>query len=186
MEIDRSMKVMIDFFSGLKGSSEYAKELGWKVITIDIEKKHDPNILIDLMNDDYNLYREIRYHQALNKVIDEQIYFCWFSPPCTEYSKDHMPWHESNIDLSLFLRCFEIVKELKPKYWIIENVIGAQKYFGRALFHLGPFYFWGWIPEIQSSTNHYFKSKLFPSEDRASLRAKIPYEVSKKIIGAIS
>ncbi len=168
------MKVMIDFFSGLKGGSQYAKESGWKVITVDIEKKHDPTFCVDIMKE------EVLWH------LPKEPYFCWFSPPCTEYSKDHMPWHESNIDLSLFLRCFEIVKELRPKYWIIENVIGAQKYFGRALFHLGPFYFWGWIPDIKSSSNHYFKSKLFPSEDRASLRAKIPYEVSKKIIGAIS
>lgn len=170
--------LMIDFFSGLKGGSQYAKELGWEIITVDISIQYEPDILIDIKSD--NLFTELE-----NYLGDSSPDFCWFSPPCTEFTKDFQPWHESNIDLSLFKRCFDIVLELRPKFWVIENVIGAQKYFGRALFHLGPFYFWGWIPRIESSSNHYFKSKLFPSEDRASLRAKIPYEVSKKIISSI-
>lgn len=167
------MKVMVDFFSGLKGASEYPKELGWQVITVDIEPKFKPDICQDIL-------------LQIDDLLPEDIYFCWFSPPCTEFSKSHMPWHEANIDMSLVLRCFELVQELQPKYWVIENVVGLQKYLGRALFHLGPFYFWGWIPEIKSNNNHYFKSKLFPSEDRSSLRAKIPYEVSKRIIDTIN
>lgn len=168
------MKVMVDFFAGLGGASQYANLLlDWHVITVDIEEKYKPDIVWDIMK------------PGLREKIPRNIEFCWFSPPCTEFTKDFQPWHESNIDLSLFKRCFDLVLEIRPKYWIIENVIGAQKFFGRALFHLGPYYFWGWVPKIESSTNFYGKSKLFPSEDRASLRAKIPFEVSKIIIDKI-
>jgi len=126
--------LMVDFFSGLKGASQYPKDLGWEVITIDIEPNFNPTYVLDI-ND-----------LLPTELYDLDIDLCWFSPPCTEFSKDSMPWHDANVDLSLVFRSIHIAKILKPKFWLLENVRGLQRYLGRSNFHLGPFYFWGCIP----------------------------------------
>lgn len=167
--------LMIDLFSGLKGASQYAKELGWKVFTVDINEEFEPDIIMDIKE------------KALDHILPEKIDLIWASPPCDEFSRESMPWCKTGKlpDLSLVFRSIELANILKPKYWILENVRGLQRYLGRASCHAGPFYFWGWFPKIKFNGQFYFKEKLFPSKDRKALRAKIPYEVSKQFIDRI-
>lgn len=118
------------------------------------------------------------------------------SPPCTDFSKASFPlsWkavvnNPPDIPFAkrLFNRAYEIIEELKPKYFIIENVRGAQAYVGKAKEHFGSRYLWGKYPALTVNGNDlYGKYNLFPSSDRASLRAVIPYSISKALGEALN
>lgn len=167
--------LMVDLFSGLNGASQYAREIGWDVLSVDNNPEFNPDLCIDIKD---------LHWMDLPKTID----LLWSSPPCDDFSRESMPWCQTGKtpDIDLFIASIKLARIIKPKYWIIENVRGAQRYFGRASCHLGPFYFWGWFPKIKSINKFYFKEKLFPSLDRKVKRAKIPYEVSKIIIEKIN
>ncbi len=111
------------------------------------------------------------------------------NPPCTEFSKASFPpsWksvvrYPPDIALAerLFNRVYEIVEQVQPEYFIIENVRGAQKYMGTAKMHIGSRYFWGNFPEfgVQDSSGIYGKYKLPPSKMRPAIRSKIPFSIS--------
>ena len=113
------------------------------------------------------------------------------SPPCTEFSKAGMPktWVANRkkpadvlAGIKLFLRAEEIIQEMKPKYWIIENVRGAQKYVGKSNFHIGSRYFWTNIEPFQVNSEKdeiYGKTKMGPQKDRAAIRSVIPASISR-------
>ena len=166
------MPLMIDLFSGLGGASQAMKERGWEVIRIDINPQFRPDLCIDVR--DFLKCWDGRNPDLL-----------WASPPCDEFSRAEKPWYEedrpSRESLELVKVVFDIVREVNPRFWILENVRGAQKWLGRAPYHCGAFYLWGYFPFQKLNIPHsvgYFKEKLFPSPDRKALRAKIPYELS--------
>jgi hypothetical protein len=79
------------------------------------------------------------------------------SPPCQAYSYRAMPWKRAKSlpppDNSLFEACFRIQREACEATgghipMVVENVRGAQKWVGRAMWHFGSFYFWGDVPAI--------------------------------------
>ena len=113
------------------------------------------------------------------------------SPPCTEFSKSSLPksWacnrnKEPDIEnaLKLFNRAKQIINQVKPEYWIIENVRGAQKYVGKSNFHIGSRYFWTNIEPFQVNSEKdeiYGKTKMGPQKDRAAIRSVIPASISR-------
>ncbi len=111
------------------------------------------------------------------------------SPPCTDFSKASLPqsWksvklYPPDIDegMKLFNRAREIIDTIKPRYHIIENVRGAQKFVGKSDWHIGSRYFWSNFKfEYTGNGNDiYGKTEISPGKNRAELRAKIPYSVS--------
>ena len=79
------------------------------------------------------------------------------SPPCQGYSYRAMPWKRAKAlpppDNSLFEACFRIQREAIEAAGhhiplVVENVRGAQKWVGRARWHLGSFYLWGDVPAL--------------------------------------
>jgi len=107
------------------------------------------------------------------------------SPPCTEFTKASMPrsWYpHPDIDggLKIFNRFREITSLLKPKFYVIENVRGAQKYVGRADFHIGSRYFWSNVePFTVVADDIYGKSKVTHNKMRPWIRSMIPYSISR-------
>ncbi len=177
------MKLIIDCYSGLGGASQaFKKSDKWEVITVDINPNFNPTYCCD-MRDFLDLYLK---HDGRKPD------FIWFSPPCTEFSKSQKPWFNfmkpSKEALTLVLICFEIVRVLEPRFWILENVIGLQRWIGKAKHHIGSFYFWGYFPFEELKLPHSVgKKPLYNSakeafscekEERAMLRSKIPYEIS--------
>ena len=113
------------------------------------------------------------------------------SPPCTEFSKASFPktWKsvmnnppDIKTALKLFNRVYEIIEIVKPKYYAIENVRGAQKFIGRADYHFGSRYIWTNLKNLKIDGNDlYGKWKMPPSKNRAILRSIIPYSISRGI-----
>ena len=119
------------------------------------------------------------------------------SPPCTDFSKASFPSTWRSVQrfppdipsaIKLFNRVYEIVELVKPQYFIIENVRGAQKYMGKARMHTGSRYFWGNFLyfNVSNANDTYGKWKMPPSPGRASQRAKIPESISRAFADSIS
>ncbi|MEM0134394.1 MAG: DNA cytosine methyltransferase [Thermoplasmatales archaeon] len=114
------------------------------------------------------------------------------SPPCTDFSKSSMPptWKsvvknppDVQRGVNLYKRTYEIIDKMKPKYWIVENVWAAQKYVGKADYHIGSRYFWTNIPYfyVGDYSDVHGKTALPPSPMRPVLRSRIPYSISESL-----
>jgi len=119
------MKIL-DLFAGKGGEQrrEKIESMGHEYITVDIEPKfnctHTANIL------------EL-FASPLGGGYD----FIWASPPCTAFSVASMGhhWDERGIPdtkgaidgIRIVLKTIDIIKELEPKAWIIENPRGMLR-----------------------------------------------------------
>lgn len=174
------MKVL-DLFSGLGGWSKAFKDRGHKVITLDNNLDFNPDVCKDIMEVNKKDFQGIIFDVILA------------SPPCTEFSKASFPpsWNKNrkvNPDTKMVERTIEIIQELKPKFWIIENVRGAVKFFkpllGDYKKRVGSRYLWGIFPDFECKPI-YGKWKLPPIKNRPALRSLIPYELSFAVCEAI-
>jgi len=106
------MKYYLDLCSGSQSlKSLFTNE---KYVSIDIEKKYNPVICIDILKWDYKKYFEE----------NGKPFFIWFSPPCNEYSllNHARPEKIPNIPLanSIVKKGLEIINYVQCKF-IIEN-----------------------------------------------------------------
>jgi len=168
------MKVL-DLFSGLGGFSQAFRDRGHHVITVDIEKNFKPSVVADV--------RFLPIRGKFDIILA--------SPPCDEFSKASMPWYDGVVpDMTLLKATVQIIQELKPRFWVIENVRGAIPYFepylGGYRQRCGSRYLWGNFPRFYCRHEKcYGKWRLPPSPMRKALRSKIPYEISLKLCLAV-
>ncbi len=116
----------MELFCGTKSFSKVAKELGHKTFTIDIDKQFEPDLTKDILD---------LYEKDIPKNID----VLWASPPCTTFSVASIGKHwyedgtpktkEAEKGLVLLKSTVILIKELKPKYWFIENPRGMMRKF---------------------------------------------------------
>ena len=144
------IKLAIDLFCGLGGWAEGFLAEGYRVIGFDIER-HDYGTGVypgELVLQDVLTLHGSHFKDAAVIVA---------SPTCQAYSYRAMPWSRAKAlpppDNSQFEACFRIQREAceaAGRYipLIVENVRGAQKWVGRAKWHLGAFYLWGDIPAL--------------------------------------
>lgn len=111
------MKIL-ELFCGTKSFSKVAELKGHKCFTIDFNQKFNPDIVIDIL---YFKKEQLPKEWRNPDVI-------WCSPPCETFSlsgHNHFMGYPTNakafIGMALAFKCLEIIRELKPKYWIIEN-----------------------------------------------------------------
>lgn len=164
---------MLDLCCGLKGASLAMQERGWRVITLDNNPTFSPDILTDI--------RSWHYYQGETPTL------VWASPPCTEFSREFMPWTRTGHipDLSIFEACKRVIQEAQPTYWIIENTRGAVPYFGKPSAIYYPYYLWGFFPLLNKVNLEGRRHKdNYPSNAKAE-RAKIPYALSLRVAEAI-
>jgi len=166
---------LLDLCCGLKGASNDFKDNGWNITTVDINPKFNPDIIADVNS----LFLEGHYD------------LIWASPPCQDYSKCALPvsWgcnrgYHKQPDMRPFLNCYRIIRYPKPRWWVIENVCGAQPYFnpvlGKRQKKIGSRYLWGEFPPFDTSPK-YGKWKLPPTADRAELRSEIPKGITRAL-----
>ena len=125
------MKVL-ELFAGTCSFSKVARELGHEVITLDNDNYHDVDIVKSIL--DFNPKEDLPKGWKPDII--------WASPPCTTFSvmSNFNYWEKINdipvpknskasINLAFVLKTLEIIKELKPRFWIIENPRGLLRKF---------------------------------------------------------
>ena len=117
----------IELFCGTKSFSKVANELGHNIWTVDNNAEFSPNICTDILNTNA-------------KQFSKEIDILWASPPCTAFSVasigsswcgNYSPKRvASALGMAYVLKTLELIKELKPKYWFIENPRGVLRKMG--------------------------------------------------------
>lgn len=195
-------KHFLDLCSGLGGASEaFVQDLdNWTVLRI------DNNPLLGgvpfTVIDDINNFKPIPAHRRLPESIDP-IECIWASPPCTDFSggfnspKSKAARSPEGLDsyepdMSLLETVMRIIEIVKPKYWIIENVVGSIRYFGEYLGEprqiIGPYVLWGNFPLLQVDNTKLDKKQdrdSSPHPLRSNRRAKVSIEVSRALKEAL-
>lgn len=145
------------------------RDRGWNVVTIDIDPRFKTDIVADATTFSWD-----------GAAVD----LLWASPPCDEFSRESMPWCRTGQipSLELVHATLRIVGEVRPRWWVMENVRGLQRWFGRSSARFGPVYLWGWFPKFEAP-ERYWKETL--SSTRHAERAKIPYEIGEALAVAI-
>ncbi|MCK5606115.1 DNA cytosine methyltransferase [Candidatus Pacearchaeota archaeon] len=132
-------------------------------------------------------YVEIRDGVDIRDFKPKRIYdFIWASPPCNEYTiihpnnrfkvPDRFLWYEA-------LRVIDRGKKKRTTPWVIENVAGAQYWFGRPRIRCYPYFFWGWFPHPKLPSM--LPGKDCQNEQTVGKRSRIPYEISLAFYKAI-
>lgn len=144
-------------------------ERGWDVVTVDIDPTFKPDVVADLLTWD-----GLPGHWDL----------LWASPPCDEFSREWMPWSRTGQPPSLELvrAVHRLRDQLKPRFWILENVKGAQPYLGRAMWVRNPVYLWGEFPPLDVDIEPW-KEHLSSGAERR--RAQLPYQLSLAVARAV-
>ncbi len=193
-----TMKHFLDLFSGFGGASEaFVQDLDhWSVLRID----NNPllgGVPFTVIDDIENIANNIFGPQNIKEKID----VIWASPPCTEFSLGYNSprsiagrngiAYEPNMELlNASLKIIEIVK---PKFWIIENVVGSIRYFRELLGEprqiIGPYVLWGNFPllDVDSAQLTCKKNKDVHSGNplRSNYKAKVDFVISDALKKAI-
>ena len=187
---------MLDLFCGLGGASQaMVDHEDWEVVRID----NNPDLLQHVSfvcKDIRDVLEEVRQLKP-NQIHD--IDLIWASPPCTDFSNGyagpkytHMRENPDEVylpDLTLVRMTIEIIEILKPRYWIIENVKGAVKFFepllGPPKVIIGPYYLWGNFPlfnaKLPAGYSKYNDEDKYGRKLRPNARAVVPIEISEAL-----
>lgn len=187
---------MLDLFCGLGGASAAMRERGWDVVGVDSEQLLDPDVTADLSSWSYS-----------GPAVD----LVWASPPCVEFAKtDKKCWYPDAPPPSMALvdAALRIIAEVKPRWFLIENVRGARPWFLKAGGLLGPpvlqsppLYLWGCPPPGLLLPSHAGDKgaaglwnsrrssdpravRLRSDHRRRQLRAVVPYQISYSVATA--
>ena len=191
-------RLMIDMFAGLGGASEafIRDPEEWLVWRLDNNPllKDVPNMQI--LPGMFNQLKIWNMSTPMKNKID----LIWASPPCREFSHgfnsptSKMRRREKGFEnfipsIQLVKDTIEVIEDLKPKYWVIENVVGAIKWLtpilGEPTQIIGSQVLWGNFPYLHmpSGFKENKSEKDVWSSDplRANKKAVIPYEISMSL-----
>ena len=187
--------VVFDGCAGFGGASESFLQANDEVMRVDNNPALDGSVANLVISEvDAPTAQEWMYEHS--GKIDLMI----FGPPCLEFSQAYSApsvrqRREGIIpfpDLSLLERCVRMIEKHKPRFWVIENVVGAIRYFqpylGKPSQIVGPFVLWGNFPMIHTDLSGFSKYEHDPGPTnplRANHRAKWPMSLSAGLREAI-
>lgn len=103
------------------------------------------------------------------------------SPPCTRFSLARATRNKdppTEADLDILRACLRVIDDRKPRFWSVENVRGAVKWFrpilGEPRIRHGPFYLWGNFPPFLVAS-----SGLTKGLDNNAARVRDPWKRSE-------
>ena len=115
---------LLELFSGTKSIGKVFEENGWEVFSVDNDPQYNPDWCGDI----------------LNFKTKEKYDVVWASPPCTCFSVASIGsswignYHPKKVGTALgmayVLKAIEIIRDVKPKYWFIENPRGVMRKMG--------------------------------------------------------
>lgn len=117
---------VLELFSGTGSFSKVAKEMGHEIFTVELEPKFEPSLVKDIM--------ELTAQEIIEKFGHPDI--IWASPPCTTFSvasiykywEKGKPKNEKTLHgIAMVKKTIELIKELKPTFWFIENPRGMLR-----------------------------------------------------------
>ena len=124
------MKIL-ELFSGTESFSKVGRQLGFETLTLDNNPTFNPDICIDITKIGYN---ELQRFKEFNPDV------IWASPPCETFSVASIGTHwtggkcsyvpktvNAQIGIDRVLKTIDIIKQLNPKYWFIENPRGVLR-----------------------------------------------------------
>lgn len=160
------MLSMLDLFSGSGAASRAAAVRGWRVVRIDNAPGTAADIRADLAT--WEPPRDLGRFDLV-----------WASPPCTKLSTAGRG-RDVEVGLVLVRAALRIIRELAPRWWVLENVHGATRAIGELIGPpvacYGSFYLWGVFPPFAAEVA---RSKTRMSgRRRAQRRAAIPWPIS--------
>lgn len=200
------MKVL-EMFCGTKSISKAFLDKGHEVFTIDNDPTHNPDLCIDIL-----------YFDTLMLPVGFKPDVIWASPPCTTFSvasiyrywdsRSQPKSYKTYIGLAIAKKTLEIIEELNPKFWFIENPRGMlrKQIFMQSLPRKTVTYckygakvqkptdIWtnatGWIPKAACSPGSKCHESAKRGSDRGTqsqnrspiMRAIIPEELCKEIV----
>ena len=196
------MKKILDLYAGLGGWTEaFVRSNNWEIMRVE----NNP-LLSEVPHT--QLYDVLQFRDELKQMIldgysPESPELIVASPPCVEFSngwsspkstyrrnKGTLDGYEPNMELMLAV--LDIVSMLQPRYWLIENVVGATRYFNPILGEptqiIGHYVLWGNFPHI------IYDSKELPMKKekdkrhhplRQNIMAKIPLCLSNALLDAV-
>jgi hypothetical protein len=107
---------LLELFCGTKSVGRVAEQLGWKVISLDIERKFAPTHLCDILEFDETMYPRDHFDMV------------WASPPCTQFSVAKTVGERDIAGASAIVqRTREIIQYYNPAHWVIENPVGLLR-----------------------------------------------------------
>ena len=121
-------KLCIDLCSGLGGFSRAFKDAGWEVVTVDIDQKFQPTICGDITR------LTVADIEAVLEQPDWGDYDAdciLASPPCERFSLACRTWPKPGIQKAMDVvgACLELIAEIKPTFWILENPKARLRWF---------------------------------------------------------
>lgn len=173
------MRIALDLFSGSGGATAaFAKRDGWHVIRVDNDPERAQK---DLLGDcGVDVLADVRRLPFAGRVD-----FLWASPPCNEFSTMPPGRDDRRPSLDLVFAALLAVRDLRPRFWIIENVRGALPFLGLPRQKIGPFCLWGYFPRIRPPLEVVDHRKMTPDNRTAADRAVIPYALSLAVLEAV-
>jgi len=188
---------VLDLFSGLGGFSEAFVRGGDEVLRVE----NNPllsEVPHTTMQDVLEMRERLHVYFAQGQPIREYDVLL-AAPPCREfslaYSSPRSIAHRNGEEYEPSMECLEatldIIRITKPRYWVIENVIGSIKYFeeygltprqihgSHVLYGNFPMFECGKLPTKAS------KDKTSTDPLRANHKALIPLELSMQLRRAI-
>ena len=190
---------MLDLFSGLGGASEaMIRDPKWTVMRIE----NNP-LLMGVPNTesiDVLEFRDTLATMVDEGYVPEPVDVLWASPPCVEFSLAYSApqsvatrnGEDYNPNMDLLIATIEIIEMIQPRYWIIENVRGAKKWFkpflgdqNQVINHA--IFLWGKYPSLgQIEIDSKMKGDGSSADPlRPNKRALIPYEISSALKNAV-
>lgn len=161
---------MLDLFSGSGAASRAAAVRGWEVVRVDNGEGTAADVRADLMT---------------WEPPAEPFDLVWASPPCTQLSTASR-LRDVEAGLVLVDAALRIIRTVRPRWWVLENVHGATRAIGSRIGPpvacYGSFYLWGVFPPFAADVPRE-KTKL-SGRRRAERRAAIPWSISDGLVRA--